>query len=54
VRQLNSEMPSSRDPAAQAVEPVDEPHCLMRGVMYGLILVLPIWLAIGYATLIRR
>ena len=54
MRQSNSAMPSSSQPVARAADPIDGPHCLMRGVMYGLILVLPIWLAVGYTTFIRH
>jgi len=51
MRQPNFAMVPSIQPTAQAVE---APHRLMRGVMYGLILALPIWLAVGYATIIRH
>jgi hypothetical protein len=54
VRQSISAIPSSVPPAAHPDAEVDGQGSLMRGVAHGLILVLPIWLAIGYATFILR
>ena len=54
MRQPISAMPSSIHATAQGVATIDEQHSLMRGVMYGLILVLPLWIAIGYVTFILR